>query len=89
MREGDDPYDLLAIEEGTAKVEEEGQQIASLGPGDVIGEIGVLERGQRNATVTATSPMTLVTLDRWDVKRLQRQAPSAIEHLQQLVAERT
>jgi CRP-like cAMP-binding protein len=89
VREGDYSYDLLAIEEGTAKVEREGEKIADLGPGDVVGEIGVLERGQRNATVTATSSMLLVTLDRWDVKKLQRQAPAAVEHLRELVAARS
>jgi cAMP-dependent protein kinase regulator len=85
VREGDYSYDLLAIEEGTAKVEREGEHLADLGPGDVVGEMGVLEREQRNATVTATSPMLLVTLDRWDVKKLAKQAPSAMEHLKELV----
>jgi cAMP-dependent protein kinase regulator len=89
VREGDYSYDLLAIEEGTAKVEREGQKIAELGPGDVIGEVGVLERGQRNATVIATSPMMLITLDRWDVKKLVKQAPDAIKHLRELVAARS
>jgi CRP/FNR family cyclic AMP-dependent transcriptional regulator len=89
VREGDYSYDLLAIEEGTAKVEREGQQLATLGPGDVIGEVGVLERGQRNATVIATSPMMLITLDRWDVKKLVKQAPDAIKHLRELVAARS
>lgn len=89
VREGDFSYDLLAIEEGTAKVERDGGQIADLGPGDVVGEIGVLEGGQRNATVTATSPMLLITLDRWDVKRLTRLAPSAVEHLREIIAARS
>src|SRR3954466_4670867 len=72
VREGDYSYDLLAIEEGTAKVEREGEHLADLGPGDIIGEMGVLAREQRNATVTATSAMLLVTLDRWDVKKLAK-----------------
>jgi CRP-like cAMP-binding protein len=88
VREGDYSYDVLAIEEGTAKVERGGELVAEIGPGEVIGEMGVLGREQRNATVTATSPMLLVTLDRWDVKRLQKTAPSAVEHLKRLVEER-
>ena len=51
VREGDYSYDVLAIEEGTASVERDGERIADLGPGDVVGEMGVLERSQRNATV--------------------------------------
>ena len=62
MREGDYSYDLLAIEEGTAKIERHGEHVADIGPGDIVGEMGVLERAQRNATVIATSPMRLITL---------------------------
>jgi CRP-like cAMP-binding protein len=88
VREGDFSYDLLAIEEGTASVDAQGEHLADLGPGDVVGEIGVLEGAQRNATVVATSPMLLVTLDRWDVKRLTKSAPDAVAHLRQVVEER-
>jgi CRP/FNR family transcriptional regulator, cyclic AMP receptor protein len=88
VREGDYSYDVLAIEEGTARVERDGQTVAELGPGDVLGEMGVLERSQRNATVVATSPMLLVTLTGWDIRRLQRTAPHAVEHLRGVVAQR-
>lgn len=88
VREGDYSYDVLAIEEGTATVERAGVRIADLGPGDVIGEMGVLERSQRNATVVATSPMLLVTLTSWDIRRLRKSAPAAVEHLRAVVKER-
>jgi CRP-like cAMP-binding protein len=88
VREGDYSYDVLAIEEGTATVEREGAHIADLGPGDVVGEMGVLERSQRNATVRATSPMRLVTLTGWDIRRLRKSAPNAVAHLRNIVAER-
>jgi CRP/FNR family transcriptional regulator, cyclic AMP receptor protein len=84
VREGDYSYDVLAIEEGTATVE----RVADLGPGDVVGEMGVLERSQRNATVRATSPMLLVTLTGWDVRRLRKSATNAVEHLRGVVAQR-
>lgn len=88
VREGDYSYELLAIEEGTAQVSRAGRPIADLGPGDVVGEIGVVENGVRNATVTATSPMLLVTLDRWDVKRLAKQSPEVLQHLKALIQAR-
>jgi CRP-like cAMP-binding protein len=81
VREGDWSYDMLAIEEGTADVLRAGARIAELGPGDVVGEIGVMDATQRSATVVATSGMLLITLDRWSVKKLVRQAPDAIDHL--------
>jgi len=88
VREGDYSYDVLAIEEGTARVERDGDRLADLGPGDVVGEMGVLERSQRNATVVATSPMLLVTLTSWDIRRLVKTAPEAVEHLRDVVAQR-
>jgi CRP/FNR family transcriptional regulator, cyclic AMP receptor protein len=89
VREGDYSYDVLAIEEGTARVDRHGDHIADLGPGDVFGEMGVLKREQRNATVVATSPMLLVTLTSWDIRRLQKTAPNAVDHLREVVAQRS
>ena len=88
VREGDYSYDVLVIEEGTAKVEKSGSTVADLGPGDVVGEMGVLEKAQRNATVVATSPMRLFTLTGWDIRRLRKSAPDAVDHLRSVVAER-
>ena len=51
--EGDYSYDLFVIADGTAEVQQDGKQIAELGPGDVFGEMGVLEDMQRSATVVA------------------------------------
>jgi CRP/FNR family transcriptional regulator, cyclic AMP receptor protein len=89
VREGDYSYDVLAIEEGTARVDRHGEHIADLGPGDVFGEMGVLKREQRNATVVATLPMLLVTLTSWDIRRLQKTAPNAVDHLREVVAQRS
>jgi len=88
VREGDYSYDVLAIEEGTARVTRGGEKIADLGPGDIVGEMGVLERDQRNATVIATSPMMLTTLTSWDIKRLQKTSPGVVDHLRELVEQR-
>jgi CRP/FNR family cyclic AMP-dependent transcriptional regulator len=88
VREGDYSYDLLAIEEGSAEVTRNGDHLADLGPGDVIGEMGVLERTQRSATVVAKSPMLLVTLTSWDVRRLSKSAPEAVEHLRRVIERR-
>jgi CRP/FNR family cyclic AMP-dependent transcriptional regulator len=70
MREGDYSNEMVAIESGTADVIQGGRKGAGLGPGDVFGEMGVLERGLRNASIVASSPMRLIRLTTWDVKRL-------------------
>ena len=89
VRKGDYSYDVLAIEEGTASVDRDHEHLADLGPGDVFGEIGVLRREQRTATVVATSPMLLVTLTSWDILRLQKTARKAVAPLREVVAQRS
>jgi len=70
MREGDYSNDLLAIESGTADVVQGDRTVAHLGPGDIVGEAGVLAKELRNASVVSTSPMRLIRLTTWEVKRL-------------------
>jgi CRP/FNR family transcriptional regulator, cyclic AMP receptor protein len=86
--EGDYSYDLFIIQEGTAEVTQDGQQLAELGPGDFFGEMGVLEGTQRNATVVAKTPMRLLTLSSWDAKRLKKRAPEVLDALNAAVEAR-
>lgn len=69
VKEGDYSYDFIAIDEGQADVLRGGKRVATLGPGDFFGEIGVLEKTRRSASVVAASPMRLVVLSHWDLKR--------------------
>jgi CRP/FNR family transcriptional regulator, cyclic AMP receptor protein len=88
VREGDFSYEFMAIEEGEAEVTRAGEHVADLGPGDFFGEMGLLERTLRNATVTAKTPVRLVTLTGWDLKRVERSAPDAMERIRSVLEER-
>ena len=88
VREGDFSYEFMAIEEGEAEVTREGKHVNDLGPGDFFGEMGLLEKTLRNATVTAKTPMRLVTLTGWDMKRMERHIPEAIERVRATLEER-
>ena len=88
VREGDFSYEFMAIEEGEAEVTRGGEHVADLGPGDFFGEMGLLEKTLRNATVTAKTPMRLVTLSGWDLKRVERAAPQALERIRLVLEER-
>ena len=79
--EGDYAYEFMAIEEGTAEVRRGDEKLADLGPGDFFGEMGLLGADKRNATVVATSPVRLITLDQWDMRRLEKAVPSAAEKI--------
>ncbi len=92
VHEGDYSYELIVIETGTADVIKGGEVIGSLGPGDVFGEMGMLSGGKRTADVVATSSMRLITLSKWDLKRISAevndQLRSLVEQRQSLDEER-
>ena len=88
VREGDYSYDLTIIDEGQAEVVHDGQVVATLGPGDVFGESGVLRKDLRNATVRAATPMRLITLTGWDLRRLRGRIPELEKRLKTLAEER-
>ena len=88
VREGDFSYEFMTIEEGEAEVTRDGDHVANLGPGDFFGEMGLLEKTLRNATVTAKTPMKLVTLTGWDLKRVERTAPQAMERIRSVLEAR-
>jgi CRP-like cAMP-binding protein len=83
MKEGDYSVELIAIEEGTADVMQGGETLASLKAGDLIGEMGLLERRPRNADVIATSPMRLIKLTHWEIRRMSEATVDRIKELVQ------
>jgi CRP-like cAMP-binding protein len=88
MTEGDYSNNLYAIEEGTVKVERQGEHLADLGPGDIFGEQGLLERQGRSATVTATSPVRLLQIGNAELARMKKAMPEVVEELRRKVSER-
>lgn len=88
VREGDYAYELFGIEEGNVEVRHDGAVLATLGPGDVFGETGVLESDLRNATVISTSPVRTIIFAHWDVRRLRKNVPDFDERLAALIEQR-
>lgn len=68
--QGDFAYELFAIIEGTARVEQDGEVIAKLGPCDLCGEIGLLLTGRRTAAIVAETPMVLLVMFDQTFRRL-------------------
>ncbi len=89
IQEGGFANDFYAIDEGTASVERAGEEIATLGPGDVFGEQGLLEKQDRSASVIATSPLRALKIEHWEIPRMRRAMPEVIEQLQRTVEERS
>jgi hypothetical protein len=64
VRQGDSGDTYYVIETGSATVAVDGSVVLNLGPGDGFGEVALLLDVPRQATVTATTDMTLLTLAR-------------------------
>ena len=88
VEQGKFAHEFFVIESGTAEVVVDGERVAELGPGDFFGEIGLLEKSLRTATVEATAPMKLITLTGWDLARVEKAMPDAIEELHRAIEER-
>jgi CRP-like cAMP-binding protein len=86
--EGSLSYEFFAITSGTAEVTVDGRVIAERGPGDIIGEMGAVANTRRNATVTATSPITMVVMTARDLRHIEREMPRVHDRLQAAINER-
>jgi hypothetical protein len=58
-KQGDPGDELFLVLDGVLSVQVDGQALAELGPGAIIGERAVLEGGTRTATVRALTPVKL------------------------------
>ena len=62
VEEGKPGHEFFLIEDGTAEVRRKNRKVATLGRGQFFGELSLLDRGPRSATVIANTDMTLVVL---------------------------
>ena len=62
MSEGAAGAEFFVILDGNATVSRHGKEVATLGPGDFFGDLALLDRAPRNATVSAVTPMELAVL---------------------------
>ena len=79
--EGQGAYEFFAVVSGRAQVTREGRVVAELGPGEFFGELALLDRALRDATVTAMTPMELVVMTGWDLEEALLEAPSMTRSL--------
>lgn len=86
VRCGDFAYELAVIDEGEVRVEFEGDEPQRLGPGGLFGELGVLGKSTRTATVVAETDCRLITLSAWDIRRLRSRFPQVVERIEQVAA---
>jgi CRP-like cAMP-binding protein len=88
VRQGDHGDDLMVIVSGSVGVERNGDRINHLGPGDFFGEIALIVRGPRTATVTAEAPTRLLVVNHRDFHALMEEFPEVASQVLLTLAHR-
>jgi CRP-like cAMP-binding protein len=86
--EGVDGLNFFVVASGEADVSIRGEVIAHLGPGASFGEVALVDKSARSATVTATTPIVAYALPIWSFRPFVEQRPELAWKLLELLAER-
>jgi CRP/FNR family transcriptional regulator, cyclic AMP receptor protein len=88
VEEGQTGHEFFLILEGNASVTRNGRKVATLGPGDYFGELALLDRGPRNATVKADGDMEILVLGQREFSGVLDEVPTIAHKLLSSMATR-
>jgi CRP-like cAMP-binding protein len=86
--EGKPGFEFFLILDGRAGVSRSGRKIATLRRGQYFGELSLLDRKPRSATVTSETPMQLLVLDQRQFDGIMDQVPGLAHKLLTAMADR-
>ncbi len=86
--QGDVGVECFLVLEGEAGVYAGGEQVATVGPGTVVGEMALIGHKPRNASVTATTPMRLLAFNITSFRKLLDEMPRAQKYIHDLLQAR-
>ena len=92
IRQGDAPRGLFFVETGQVTALREGRdgqviRLRKMGPGTVIGEMGLYLDSEASASILTNEPSTVYHLSKADLRRIEETAPSAAAALHRYIAE--
>ena len=79
--QGDAGREAFVIIDGTATVKRNGRKVGTLGPGDSVGELSLLDHGPRTATVTADTDVTVLVLSAREFAGVLEEVPGLAQKL--------
>ena len=89
VREGDPAHSMYFIASGEVEIAFKGKKTPlRIGIGQFFGEVAVLRRSRRSATVTAISRTNLLVLDGQDLRALMHRDPRVAERIHEVVEKR-
>ncbi len=89
IKEGSWGHEFVLVLEGEVEIVRDGNVLATLGAGDYVGELGVLDDVRRNATVIARSAVVVGAIDTGLFRSLLSEIPVLVERIAASVVERS
>jgi CRP/FNR family cyclic AMP-dependent transcriptional regulator len=74
--------------DGKVSVRQHGEEVAQLGPGDIVGEAAIVNHSLRTASIVALTPLEMIHFTDDAVRRLCDEMPSFREAIQAVAVER-
>ena len=87
-RQGEIGTGFFVVIDGSVRVVRDGALISHLGPGEFFGELSVLDRMPRNASVIADSPTRCLAIASWDFEKVMLEQPALMLSILRGVATR-
>jgi CRP/FNR family cyclic AMP-dependent transcriptional regulator len=88
LDEGRFPHEFFVVLDGTVDVVHDGDQVATLGKGDFMGEIAILEGLRRTATVVASTPVRAAVMHERDFREMCEEMPVVERRIREAIRER-
>jgi sulfate permease, SulP family len=91
IRQGQPSDDVYLLESGTLTAQFTGEEgspvrLRTMGPGIVVGEVGMYTGGARTASIVAEEPSRLLRLSRSALERMERQDPDLAAAIHRMFA---
>ena len=87
-KEGASGREFFVLVEGNADVRRKRRKVGTLGPGDFLGEIALVTKTPRTATVKTTTPVRALVVSEQNFRRLLEQTPQVQIKVLEALAER-
>jgi CRP-like cAMP-binding protein len=77
-------YEFFVIQEGECEVRQDRRPLATMGPGDIVGEIALMERARRTATVETLSRVRAIVMSARDFGTMMDTMPSVARRVREI-----
>lgn len=88
IEEGQEGDHMYVVMKGEVRISLKGRQLATASPGEIVGEMALINSDLRSATVTAKTDCVLASIDQASFDSLLRHVPDFSMHVMSVLADR-